>query len=287
MSDYHLKDLIDYMDKKYIYWKGWILIIIVIISLLLLLNFLLPLKSFFPVVGDEKDWLTIWVSLISSIIATIVGFMLQRNYSIGEYEKEQKLVALRTKVDKSKILYNEMKNIVQSNISIFNFNEFRKLIQYIDCKTTNAELIAKIYDYQSSVISSHERVESFFQNKERSVECIVYKEIVGELTRIYKRILPEFIDYLNSVDKNFHKNMTNADNLLPFVEKKDQLKLSMLKVRGNNMIYEYKEKLINVLDCQKANMDQLTEALRKASTNLLNDEEKKIKKLELECEIGD
>lgn len=52
------------MRKKHIYWKGWIWIVIILTSLLLLLNFILPLQSFFPVIGDEKVWLTIWGNII-------------------------------------------------------------------------------------------------------------------------------------------------------------------------------------------------------------------------------
>lgn len=80
------------MRKKHIYWKGWIWIVIILTSLLLLLNFILPLQSFFPVIGDEKVWLTIWGNIISSVIATSVGVVMQRNYSRREYVKEQKLM---------------------------------------------------------------------------------------------------------------------------------------------------------------------------------------------------
>nr|DAS20930.1 MAG TPA: hypothetical protein [Caudoviricetes sp.] len=268
------------MRKKHIYWKGWIWIVIILTSLLLLLNFVLPLQSFFPVIGDEKVWLTIWGNIISSVIATSVGVVMQRNYSRREYVKEQKLISLRNKVDNYKVLYKELKGIVESNISILEFNEFIKLIQYIDYKTANAELIAKVYDYQSSVLNVLKKIEFFFQNKEKSAEYIVYHGVVNEFVNIYNKILPAYIKYLNTMDKSAHKSFANVDILLPLVEEKDKLQLSMLKMAGNNMIYEWKDKFIHVFDTQKDNMDKLTKALNCASTDLLNDENEKIKELE-------
>lgn len=268
------------MRILHIYWKGWIWITIITVLLLLLLNFVLPLESFFPVIGNANDWMDRWIVIIFSII----GSIMQLNFSRMNHVKEQKLVTLRTKLENSNASYRELNDIVEGNISILNFNEFSKLIHHINHQTTNTELIAKLYDYESSVLSAQKKIDLFFLNKEKHAEFIVYRESLVGFVRMYKKIFPEFIKYLNSVDKNIHKSMANIDIQLPIAEEKDKPILSMLKMTGNNMIYEYKDKFINILNDQKDNMDKLAGFLNCASEGLLKIEYKKIKKIESEIE---
>lgn len=272
------------MKNTYIFWKGWIWTAIILAICLLLLNFILPIKSFFPTIGDEIEWFKALVTIIAAIIAAIVGYILDKQYKSSESEKELKRNVLRSKIENSRSFYSELERLVQNNLSVLNFNNFSKLIHQIDAKTINTELLSNICDYQSKIADSQNSSKIFFQNIQETGELIVYKAAIAKFVKIYDEILSAYIGYLSAVDNSFHRNMTNIETLIPLANEQDKLQLSLLKISGTNMVYEWKAKFLGILDSQKTTIEKLTNVLDTATGFLLSSENHKIELLVIELD---
>lgn len=273
------------MNNNYINWKGWLLVIIILGFILYGLNFILQIEAFFPVIGDEKDWLMVWVTIIAGIISAVVGGILQKKYRDKEISKENQKQLLEQRISKLKNRYEELKSIITENISVLSFSNYNTLLYQIDPLTSNIQLIKEIHKFNKDIIDTKNRLEIFYQNDSGLIQYTVYKISFDEIVKVYDGVLKAFIQYLQKTEEGVHISSKKANQLIPIVSDINKAILSSIMFEGTDMMSDWKNRFILIFDQQKEKMDKMSEILNFSAKMLLEYEHEKIVKIENQLDI--
>ena len=265
---------------SYINWKGWTRIFIILVFLLLGLNFILQIEALFPIIGDARDWLMVWVTIISVIVGAVIGAMLQKQYRDREIDKENQKQLLEQKILNLRVRYDELKNIIAENISILSFSNYKTLLYQIDPLTSNIQLIKEIHKFDKEIIDTKNRLEIFYQNDSELIQYTVYKISFDEIVKVYDGVLKAFIQYLQKTEEGVHISSKKANQLIPIVSDINKAILSSLMFNGTDMLSDWKNKFIEIFEQQKDKMGKMSEVLNLTSKMLLEYEHKEILKTE-------
>ncbi|PKO95554.1 MAG: hypothetical protein CVU12_09550 [Bacteroidetes bacterium HGW-Bacteroidetes-7] len=270
---------------SYINWKGWTRIIIILIFLLLGLNFILQIEAFFPIIGDARDWLMVWVTIISVIIGAVIGTMLQKQYRDREIDRENQKQLLEKKILDLRGRYEELKTIIAENISILSFSNYKTLLYQVDPMISNIQLIREIHKFDKAIIDAKNRLEIFYQNDSQLIQYSIYKICFDEIVKVYNRVLDAFIKYLQKTEEAVHINTKKATQITPLLSDLDKVFISSIVFKGTDMLSDWKNKFIEVFDQQKDKMDKMSEGLNLTSKILLEYEHEEIVKIENQLSI--
>lgn len=159
------------MFKNFLKAYWWA--ILIIFSAPVLLNFIILLPAFLPIVGDSSEWLSFYGSYISSVIASMITLyvlykQLQHNHVENEKTRQENQTAneknrhLQLKIlsyEQEKQWLQEMRSACINNIDSYNVNDIREICtaftfhdyEYISPKIKN--IIDKL-DYTDTTICS-------------------------------------------------------------------------------------------------------------------------------------
>lgn len=265
-------------SKNYIYWKGWMLVIFILILTLFVINFLLPLPALFPIVADEDAWFENLSNGTFTIIAAIVGSLLNKQYRDKEIDKENQRTIIQNEINRLTTRYDALTDIIKENASILNFeNRQNNLLSQIDPSTTNMELIKNISEYQQQITDTQQKLAIFFNKGETSEECRNYENHVQILANTYCKVLNGFLSYLNKTD-SVHNTMKTSDYLAPLINQTDKAMITAKKIESVNIFQENKDNFLKIQKQQKTNMDKMKIGLDYYSKALLEYEYNKIQK---------
>lgn len=267
-------------NNNYINWKGWLLITFFLIVLLLGINFVLQIEALFPVVGDDKDWLMGWVTVIAGIISAVVGAIFQKKFRDQEIFKENQKQLLEQKILKLRGRYEELISIIAENISILSFNNYKTLLYQIDPLTSNIQLIKEINKFDKDIIDTKKRLEMFYQNDAELIQYTAYKISLDEIAKVYNGVLKAFIQYLQKTEEGVHISSRKANQFIPIVSDENKALLSSIMFKGTDMLSEWKNRFIEIFDQQKEKMDIMSNRLNLTSKMLLEYEHEEIVKAE-------
>lgn len=264
-------------SKIHIYWKAWIIIIIILL-VILVLNFVLQIETLFPIIGNAKDWLAIWTTLIAVIVGGYLNY--KYNKRLSELERQRRL-------DEKKIIeqekkYNELKKIISENISIFNFETYKNMLYQISSTTSNINLIRDLSSFQQKIHDSQDTLDIFYNKDYRELDEIIYKTILYRIVTVYSQINASFISYLSAIDDGVFKSINNINDIFPISPDGGKLILSVKKIEGRDLISKKKAEIIKILETHKSESDEMMQTLKEASHRLLTFEQNKTRKLQIE-----
>lgn len=245
----------------------------------------MQIEAFFPIIGDARDWLMVWVTIISVIIGAVIGTMLQKQYRDREIDRENQKQLLEKKILDLRGRYEELKTIIAENISILSFSNYKTLLYQVDPMISNIQLIREIHKFDKAIIDAKNRLEIFYQNDSQLIQYSIYKICFDEIVKVYNRVLDAFIKYLQKTEEAVHINTKKATQITPLLSDLDKVFISSIVFKGTDMLSDWKNKFIEVFDQQKDKMDKMSEGLNLTSKILLEYEHEEIVKIENQLSI--
>lgn len=273
------------IKKRYIYWKGWIIVAFSLIIALLALNFVLPLPVLFPVIGDEIQWFQNLSNGIFTLLAAIAGWILQKQYSDKEKAKDLMRQNIRDKIEAQTKKYDELKKIISENLSVLKFEtQYTNLLANINPSNNNIDLINKISAYQQQIIDTHNKLKLLYTNEEENAYYIGYEKITKRIIDEYVEILDSFINYLDTTNSYHTTTKEKADIEMPNVGKNEQAMIAAMKCKAVDFMQIGKKHFSEVFKQQKNNLDAHVTVINTTSSALLQYEKNEITELEKELQ---
>lgn len=270
--------------NKYIYWKGWVLLIVLLVLALLSLNYILRLPVIIPVIGDENTWLPIMANGVFTVVAVFIGVILQKQYTQKIRDVEHKKEMLKMLLNKKREQVQQLKLMVEKNFIVLNIDPILLgFISEYNPAISATELISKILKYKQELIECKNLYDMNYKSDRSTLGKVMYSRALEEMVPPYIRCMDAAVSMFNQ-HNDLQTQFVKADTLQPNVNDSDKLMISITKVAGYEGMQKQKENLLNVHKQQKSNMDKLYSALKVSSEQLLNDENQLLQKLEKELE---